>query len=396
LRFWRECLAKLTLHNLTLNSPLSTDFFKRKVSTRGRKRKWDVEELKLAIKGVELSKRTTVKNLSLAVKVPTSTLHRLLTEGVLKRWNSRVKPILSEQNKVARVLYCVEEIFPVEGEDGYHFKDFYDRVDIDEKWFYITEDKRTYILVEDEDPESMPTRRVQHKSYLTKVCFLCAQARPRFDPHGNAIWDGKIGIWPIGDYAPAQRSSSRRPRGTLEWKNESITKNVYRRLLLTKVVPAIAAKWPRGEWRSTSTIIRMQQDGPNSHIDPEDEEFNDSLKEMNLHNKVVLYTQPPNSPDLNINDLGFFAALNAWYRRFSPRNESDIIKFVEQSYAEYPKERINKIWLTLMTCMNRIIDLHGDNHYKIPHIGKDKLQRLGQLPKTIRASDTAYAYLEIN
>jgi len=108
------------------------------------------------------------------------------------------------------------------------------------------------------------------------------------------------------DYKPAQRSLYQRPQGTLEWKNKSIKKDVYRRLLLTKVVPAIKEKWPRGEWRSTQTVIRIQQDGPNSHIKPDNKEFHESLKEMGLHNKILLYTQPPNSPDLNINDLGFF------------------------------------------------------------------------------------------
>jgi len=41
-----------------------------------------------------------------------------MKEGVLKRWNSRVKPILKEDNKVARVLYCIEEIYPVRARTG--------------------------------------------------------------------------------------------------------------------------------------------------------------------------------------------------------------------------------------------------------------------------------------
>ena len=37
--------------------------------------------------------------------------------------------------------------------------------------------------------------------------FLCAQARPRWDNNANQMWDGKIGIWPIGEYVPAARTS---------------------------------------------------------------------------------------------------------------------------------------------------------------------------------------------
>ena len=39
-----------------------------------------------------------------------------------------------------------------------------------------------------------------------------------------------------------------------------------------------------------------------------------SLKPMGLKGKIKLVTQPPNSPDTNVNDLGFFRALQslAW------------------------------------------------------------------------------------
>ena len=46
-----------------------------------------------------------------------------------------------------------------------------------------------------------------------------------------------------------------------------------------------------------------------------------------------------------------------------------------------------------MTCMNEIIDCHGDNTYKIPHIGKSRLERVGQLPLTIEVTKQADNYI---
>ena len=129
------------------------------------------------------------------------------------------------------------------------------------------------------------------------------------------MWDGKLGLWPIGHWAPAQRSSVNRPAGTMVWQDESVTKEVYRRLLLEKVFPAIKEAWPRGDWQRPNLIIRVQQDGAPTHIDPDDVLLMQGLQELNMENKVLLYTQPANSPDCNINDLGFFRALQSLYQR---------------------------------------------------------------------------------
>ena len=57
--------------------------------------------------------------------------------------------------------------------------------------------------------------------------FLWAVAHPRFNPSANSLWDGKLGIWPIGDWELARHKSKNRPKGTLVWKNKVVTKEVY-------------------------------------------------------------------------------------------------------------------------------------------------------------------------
>ena len=78
--------------------------------------------------------------------------------------------------------------------------------------------------------------------------ILCAIARPHFNPCANSWWDGKLGIWPIGDWEPAKLGSKNRPKGTLVWKNKAVTKEVYQELLISKLLPAIVEKRPWMDW----------------------------------------------------------------------------------------------------------------------------------------------------
>jgi hypothetical protein len=370
----------------------------------GRHMKWDVAAMKEAVRNLRLNERQNFRMLAQNIAVPVPTLHRMFKKGCFRRHTSPLKPFLTEENKVARVAYCLEEIdgATVVGAGPVHYKDMFDRVDIDEKWFYQTSDGKNYILTAaefenendgEEEDEATPHRTIRHKSHIPKVMFLCAQARPRWDPHRNAIWDGKIGLWPIGNWAPAQRTSIRRPAGTMVWHDEPVTKEVYRRLLLTKVFPAIKGQWPRGEWQRPNFIIRVQQDGAPTHVDPADELLLQGLQALEIENKVLLYTQPANSPDCNINDLGFFRALQALYQKSTPSNVGEIIAYVQQAYQDYDHRKINRIWLSLQCCFNEIINHLGDNDYKIPHMQKERLEREGQLPVTIAVCDSGVALL---
>ena len=136
-----------------------------------------------------------------------------------------------------------------------------------------------------------------YKSHITKVMFLCAVARPRFNTCSNSWWDSKLGFWPIGYWELAERKLKNRPKGTLAWKNKIITKEVYRDLLITKLIPSILdilEKWPRRDWLSRKIFI--QQDRAKNHISCNDKIFNDALVEKGIN--AALYTQAANSPDV--------------------------------------------------------------------------------------------------
>ena len=133
-----------------------------------------------------------------------------------------LKPVLTEENKVARLLMALHFRDPVD------LTKYHEMLDLDE--VFLTQEKGRYLLLpEEENPKCC----IRHKSHIAKVMFLCAIVCPRFNPSVNSWWDGKLRIWPIGDWELAKHKSQNRPRGTLVWKNKVVMKEVYRELLIS-------------------------------------------------------------------------------------------------------------------------------------------------------------------
>jgi hypothetical protein len=317
-----------------------------------------------------------------------STLHYYIhprnkdEEALIVRHVSKLHPTLTEQNKEERYLFALDQV----NNATIHlvrpkFKDQMDVVHIDEKWFHMCQDGEGYLLVAGEE---LPVRYTKHKNYIGKVMFLCAQARPRWNHHTNTQWDGKIGIWPIGNYTVAQRNSCNRPAGTTEWDNENVDHELYRDLLVNNVFTEIMNKWPVGQSNDANFKIRIQQDGAGGHTDHDDPYLMAALEDLGLTDKVSIYTQPPNSPDLNICDLGLFNAIQAEYYDKAPKNEVELITMVQDTYADYDYRKINRLFVTLQTVFNSIIEANGGNDYKIKHMNKARLERDGALPVAVR------------
>jgi hypothetical protein len=79
-----------------------------------------------------------------------------------------------------------------------------------------------------------------------------------------------------------------------------------------------------------------------------------------------------------------------------PNDESGIIQYVSLAYQEYDPAKINRIWLTLMAVLNLIIDHHGGNDFRLPHLKKGVLDVAGQLPNSLTVTAAALDYLDGN
>jgi hypothetical protein len=180
------------------------------------------------MRNVSLARRMTLRSLQTALGLKSKTvLLKYVKEGLVRRHSSALKPYMKDDNLKRRVEFCLSMLEESSIPHDPMFKSMYNIVHIDEKWFDLTKRSTNYYILADEDE---PYRTCKNKNYIPKVMFLAAVARPRFDDEGNVIFSGKIGVFPMVNKVPAQRSSVNRRAGTLETKPiTSITKEVNRR-----------------------------------------------------------------------------------------------------------------------------------------------------------------------
>jgi hypothetical protein len=104
-------------------------------------------------------------------------------------------------------------------------------------------------------------------------------------------------------------------------------------MMIDLVLPDIKRKMPINN--NITTI--MQQDGAKAHLPVDDPAEFFKAKVLELYGNedaVKLYTQPAQSSDLNVNDLGFFASLlQSMYYRTSPKNAIELIEMVESCFS---------------------------------------------------------------
>ncbi|OMP03915.1 hypothetical protein COLO4_10110 [Corchorus olitorius] len=311
---------KKTIQRIWKQSKNTGDVRNRKTRNCGRKR---VQLDTTLVQQIPLAKRTTLRSMATALKTSKFASHRLFKIGVLRRHSNTIRPLLKEENKIARLKFCLNMLESASLTHDPTFKGMYNVVHIDEKCFYMTKKIEKYYSLPDEES---PYRTCKSKNFIHKVMFLVAMARPRFDEQRNEIFSGKIGVFPFVTREPAKRSSANRPARTLETKPiTSVRKKVMRSFLIEKVLPAIKEKWPRDGF------------------------------------DIRLTYQPPNSPDLNVLDLGFFAAIQSLQQKERARNVDDLVTIVVKSFEDFPTDISDMIFLTLQTCMIEIMKKKGAN-----------------------------------
>jgi hypothetical protein len=98
-----------------------------------------------AIKNIPLRQRSTFQDLADALGVKRTTLYNRFKEGYFRHHTNDLKFSLTDENKKARVKYCLSMM------NGLSFKPLYNVVYIDEKWFYRTRKNQKYYLANDEE-----------------------------------------------------------------------------------------------------------------------------------------------------------------------------------------------------------------------------------------------------
>ncbi|KAK9740214.1 hypothetical protein RND81_03G019600 [Saponaria officinalis] len=320
------------------------------------------------IKKIDIKERDTMYRLHIQIEVSVGTIHSWVKEGLLKAHSSPLHPKLNDVNKIQRMKHALQSLVIKQVEQETFDLNAIPTTEIKFK-------EMSHIIHMDE-------KCCQSKRYITKVMFMCAVSRPVYSPEGELLFDGKIGMFPFTKQQPAARRSRYRQRGTMETKAiESITKEVTKAWIIEKVIPAIKSKWPEG----ASKHILIQQDNAKPHIKNDDPEFMAAATSDGFN--IELFFQPPNSPDLNTNDLGYFRALQSLQSAKKANNVDELVNSVMQVFNDYSPTKLNRIFLTLQSVMVEIMKAKGHNNFSIPHMGKAHLEAIGMLPRNLMVDE---------
>lgn len=156
--------------------------------------------------------------------------------------------------------------------------------------------------------------------------------------------------------------------------------NSYCSFFIQQIIPAIKQKWPK----DAPKTIFIQQDNAKPHLTDSDPVFRAAADAdgFNIH----LMQQPPNSPDCNANDLGFFMAIQGLKNEVPCYTADSLVNAVAKSFDQLSPVTINNVFLSLQNCLMEIMKVKGKNNYKVPHMKKHALIRQGNLPKDLEVS----------
>ena len=163
-------------------------------NSRAKSLKYSHAEFRQGLKEIPRRRRKTYRSTAKAMGVSLNTVQRMLfKKDVCRVHTSSLKPTLTEENKMSRMELALSFI---DKNNTSKFENMEDLIHIDEKWFYLTKDGQCFIIAADEQE---PYRHVQHKSFLTKIMFLCAVARPRYDTNKNAWFGERLEFGRLGN-----------------------------------------------------------------------------------------------------------------------------------------------------------------------------------------------------
>ncbi|KAF0702476.1 hypothetical protein AaE_015898 [Aphanomyces astaci] len=340
-----------------------------KVGKVGPKPTYSKQLVQQLVEEVHVDQRSTLRDVAAGSGLTMGTLSRHLKNGTFERRSTRIKPLLSDLALAYTVrLADAGEAGPLEVE----FDNLWDVVHLDEKWFNADKDRRKVYLVPGEKP---PRRAWKSKRFVPKVMFLAAVARPRYDEVGGVFFNGKIGMWPFVRFVPAIRNSRNRPAGTMVTSLVNVDGVVYRDYVLNKVIPAIKASFP-----SANKRVVLQHDNATPHGAITDSE----LAAVSTDGwTFVMRRQPPNSPDLNVLDLGFFASIQSLQYKKMSRSIDDVVRNTMEAFDELNHEKLDNVFLTFQAVMRLILEHSGCNGYALPHLKKESLRRGGLLMSNV-------------
>jgi hypothetical protein len=268
-------------------------------------------------------------------------------------YRSYIKPKLTKLQQMKRLRYVLS--FTVQ-KDGVNVFDSHDNIIfLDEKWWYLEKLKKYRRTFPGED--RFPDDVIHHKSHQTKFMGTAVIGHPRDNFDGRVVCQNHVVA------TPAQRSSVYRPSGTIEQVPYILNAENF----LTSqtkdggVIDCIEDIFHQED-------VRVILDGAKPHTGHNNiAKINQEIKVRDLNIKYVV--QPPQSPDLNLLDLSFFASLQSQSGKlmYGVKTIGDLMEAVKEAWEAYDEQKIAIQFGHLFAVYGEVLLHEGGNNYKIPH-----------------------------
>ena len=89
-------------------------------------------------------------------------------------------------------------------------------------------------------------------------------------------------------------------------------------------------------------------------------------------------------PDLNVNDLGFFASLKSRVWGMNASSIDELVETIFQQYEEYDSATLERVWQSLFKVYNQTLRKMGDNDFSVEHTGVTAPQKAGTLERVVK------------
>ena len=248
------------------------------------------------------------------------------------------------------------------------FKDHY-QVHCDEKWFIIMQNgKKVRVYPDADGGYTMPgAPKVQSKKWRSKVMAFTAVGRPVYDGE-ECVFDGKVGI----QFATKERKIKQgKNKGEVRLDDVSVDGKVSR-TFLSNVFDQIYETMPHA--KGLHKKITIQWDGAPGHSAAKTKARAKALCTLARKKgwNIVVQIQPPQSPDLNINDMQVYKIMSADVAKNYIKNKVMLQEQIQKTWDEMDVKTISRAWVNFYHNCKLIFMARGGNDFRHPHTGLRK------------------------
>ncbi|CAN0054778.1 unnamed protein product, partial [Choristocarpus tenellus] len=157
-------------------------------------------------------------------------------------------------------------------------------------------------------------------------------------------------------------------KGTKVLVPSTVDSKSYKEFMVEDISPTIKVRIPSLEGHT----VFMQQDGAKSHFKGGNTE--------EIKDDIAIETQPANSPDLYVNDLGFFCSIEQLKEDMNVISTEELVEATMEAFDVYPRETLEHVWQSLLAVYEEVLGSKSNNVFKVPHLSKEKSEKTGKVP----------------